>query len=82
MVVEIISQAPNTQRVDVHYRWNLITADQDDNKFVDCAVFCNADYIVSEDKHFKVLQTIDFPKVMVVRLEEFARLLQRYLPKY
>lgn len=82
MVVEIISQVPNTQRVDVHYRWNLITADPDDNKFVDCAVFCNADYIVSEDKHFKVLQTIDFPKVMVVRLEEFARLLQQYLPKY
>lgn len=39
-------------------------------------MFCNADYIVSEDNHFKVLQAIDFPKVTVLRLEEFARLLK------
>lgn len=32
MVLEIITQAPNTQRVDAHYHWNLITQDPDDNK--------------------------------------------------
>ena len=74
MVLEIITQAPNTQRVDAHYHWNLITQDPDDNKFVDCAVFANADFIVSDDKHFKDLENIDFPRVLVVRLEEFARL--------
>lgn len=74
MVLEIITQAPNTQRVDAHYHWNLITQDPDDNKFVDCAVFANADFSVSDDKHFKDLENIDFPRVLVVRLEEFARL--------
>ena len=44
------------------------------NKFVDCAVFANADFIVSDDKHFKELENIDFPRVLVVRLEEFAKL--------
>lgn len=67
-------QIPNTQRVDAHYRWNLITKDPDDNKFVDCAIFANADFIVSDDKHFNELKNIEFPKVLVVRLEEFARL--------
>ena len=63
MVLEIITQAPNTKRVDAHYHWNLITQDPDDNKFVDCAVFANADFIVSDDKHFKDLENIDFPRV-------------------
>ena len=31
-------------------------------------------FIVSDDKHFKDLENIDFPRVLVVRLEEFARL--------
>lgn len=54
MVLEIITQAPNTQRVDAHYHWNLITQDPDDNKFVDCAVFANADFIVSDDNISKI----------------------------
>ena len=74
LVIEIIKQAPNSIAVDAHYHWNLITQDVDDNKFVDCAIVANADFIVSEDRHFKELEHIDFPKVVVVRLEEFARL--------
>lgn len=74
MVIEIIKQAPNSIAVDAHYHWNLITKDVDDNKFVDCAIVANADFIVSEDKHFKELEDINFPKVVVVRLKEFARL--------
>ena len=74
MVLEIIRQAPNTNLFDAHYRWNLITKDPDDNKFVDCAVVANADFIVSEDRHFNELQNVDFPKVIVVKLEEFASL--------
>lgn len=74
LVIEIIKQASNSIAVDAHYHWNLITQDVDDNKFVDCAIVANADFIVSEDRHFKELEHIDFPKVVVVRLEEFARL--------
>ena len=76
MLIEIICQAPNARRIDARFRWNLITEDPDDNKFVDCAAFANADFIVSDDRHFKVLEHVDFPKVVVVRLEEFARLLE------
>lgn len=74
LVLEIIKQAPNTYEYDANYRWNLITADPDDNKFVDCAVVANADFIVTEDKHFKHLNEVPFPHVNVIRLDEFEAL--------
>lgn len=57
----------------------LITKDPDDNKFVDCAIFANADFIVSDDKHFNELGSVEFPKVLVVRLDDFARLFRKAL---
>ena len=71
IVVEAILKAPNTRRLDPHFRFRLIEKDPDDNKFVDCAISAGADYIVSEDAHFRVLETIPFPSVCVIRLDEF-----------
>lgn len=31
------------------------------------------EYIVSKDAHFKVLENIPFPKVVVIRLEQFLK---------
>ena len=58
------------------FNWNLITADPDDNKFVDCAIAANADFIITNDKHFEVLQSITFPKVNTVTLQQFIHLLE------
>lgn len=71
IAVETILRANNVVRVDAQFRFNLITADIDDNKFVDCAIIANADYIVSEDSHFNVLKSIPFPRVEVKKLREF-----------
>ena len=71
IVVETILRANNVKRVDAHFRFNLITADVDDNKFVDCAIAANAEFIVSDDSHFKVLQTVPFPRVRVRQLKDF-----------
>ena len=71
IAVETILRANNVVRVDAQFRFNLITADIDDNKFVDCAIIANADYIVSEDRHCNVLKSIPFPRVEVKRLREF-----------
>lgn len=70
-VVSFILNSPNCLMYDPQYNFHLITQDPDDNKFVDCAIIANADYIVSEDSHFKVLAEIPFPKVNVVLLEDF-----------
>ena len=67
----IIEEASNVLFVTKYFHWNLIKADPDDDKFIDCAVACNADFIVSEDKHFRILKNIDFPKINVLSLKEF-----------
>ena len=65
----------NVRKIDTYYKWNLISADFDDNKFVDCALNAGVDYIVTNDKHFNVLKEIGFPKVNVLKIEEFANFL-------
>ena len=61
----------------IHYNLRLITADDDDNKFVDCAFAANADFIITNDNHFNILKTIDFPSIPILRLDEFRELLQK-----
>ena len=70
-VIEAILSIPNVEHVNPTYRLNLITADPDDNKFVDCAIIAGATYIVSNDRHFQELERYDFPKVDVCTLSEF-----------
>ncbi len=66
---------PNTRRIEPYFRLNLIRSDIDDNKFVDCAFSSNAHYIVTDDKHFKVLQKIRFPNIPIIKAEDFKHLL-------
>lgn len=71
-IVGAILRSPFVHRFDPKFHFKLIEADPDDNKFVDCAIIANADFIVSEDSHFRVLKTISFPKVNVLTLDEFS----------
>ena len=72
ITIETILRANNTLRVDAQYRFGLITADVDGNKFVDCAIVANADYNVTEDRHFDILKDISFPNVKIKRLQDFC----------
>ena len=63
----------NVRLVDPYFRMSIITADPDDNKFVDCAFAAGADYLVSEDSHFKVLHQTPFPQLNLVTLDEFLK---------
>lgn len=74
-VIRLLAESPFVEYIDPHYHLELIEADQDDNKFVDCAFAANATYIVSNDHHFDVLRTIEFPKIQVLRLIEFLQTL-------
>ena len=77
-VLHTISR-PNVIRKDPHCTFALIEADKDDNKFVDCAIAANAKCIVTEDKHFRVLKNIPFPKVEVLGIEELSLYLERWI---
>ncbi len=70
-VLSFITVHPATVKTEIFYNFNLIAADAEDNKFVDCAIASNAVCLVSNDAHFQILKTIDFPKVEVLTLAEF-----------
>lgn len=71
-VVKTILNSPFTELITPFYHFNLITADPDDNKFVDCAISANAHYIVTNDHHYDVLKYIAFPKVNIVDIQHFC----------
>ena len=71
-VMGLIENLPNVEYITTYYRFQLLK-DEDDDKFVDCAIAANASYIVSHDSDFKVLKTIDFPKVRVIDTQAFAK---------
>jgi predicted nucleic acid-binding protein len=60
----------------LYFNWQLIEKDPDDNKFVDCYVAAQAEYLVSNDRHFQVLSPHGFPPVRVVGIERFVEILQ------
>jgi len=72
-VVMLLLNQQNVQLVDPHFRMGIITADLDDNKFVDCAFAAGADYLVSEDSHFRILHDTPFPQLNLVTLDEFMQ---------
>jgi len=74
-IAEMLLTLSNVQKQDVYYKWHLINADEDDNKFVDCAVAGNVDYLISNDKHFNELKAVEFPKLIVLTIDEFMDLL-------
>jgi len=78
-VMDIINElllSTNVKKINNYYRWNLITTDPDDNKFVDCAINAGVDYLVSNDRHFNVLKSIFFPSIKVIDIRTFKDILK------
>jgi predicted nucleic acid-binding protein len=61
------------RRVSPSFRFRLITGDAEDDKFADCAIAAEADFIVTADHHFDVLRGSGY-KPQPVTPEEFIRL--------
>ena len=59
-----------------YYHFELIKADSDDNKFVDCAIVAHAKYIVTNDHHYNILREIPFPKVEIISIQNFMKILE------
>lgn len=73
IVLNVFSVAPNVIYREANFKQNLVSQDSDDNKFVDLAIAGNADYIVTNDRHFNELKTLEFPKLNIVTLDEFRK---------
>lgn len=65
----------NVYCIEPFYNWKLITNDPDDDKFCDCAIACNADYLVTNDKHYNILSQIPFPPITTITAQDFLELI-------
>jgi uncharacterized protein len=74
LILDLFSTQYNIIKINRYYRWNLINADPDDNPFVDCFIAANADFLVTNDKHFNILKQIPFPMVTLTNAEEFLEM--------
>jgi uncharacterized protein len=63
-VLETLTALPNVELITTYFRFRLMP-DEDDDKFVDCAVAANAT--------FRFLKKVDFPKIEVLRLDAFEQ---------
>lgn len=70
-IIRTILLSENTNLINPYYHFNLIEADPDDNKFVDCAIASQAAFLVTEDAHFNSLKHIPFPRINIMGLDEF-----------
>lgn len=67
----------NVEFTKVFFNWRLIYPDMDDNKFVDCAVAANAHYLVTNDRDYRALKRIEFPKITIIKMDEFIAILEQ-----
>ena len=70
-MLDFLLMLPNVHLHNPSYLWQLIENDKDDNKFVDCFVASQSDFIVSNDRHLHQVNNNEFPSIIVIRYEEF-----------
>jgi putative PIN family toxin of toxin-antitoxin system len=62
----------NIREVASQFRFNVIPADPDDNKFSDCAITAEAAFVVTDDSHFATLNNAGY-KPKAIAPDEFIR---------
>jgi len=74
-VVEAIATLPTTLIQNTYVHFELLPGDADDNKFVDCAIASNAELIVTNDKDFNPLNEIAWPKIEIMKIADFVKII-------
>ena len=65
----------NVRHVEPSFRFHLIAADPDDDKFADCAIAAEAEWIITEDGHFETLRGSGHKPQPIAPAEFIARFL-------
>jgi len=74
-LISALLMRSNVKKIETYFDLHLISNDIDDNKFVNCAFAGNVHFLVSNDKHFNILKTTPFPKIPLLSITEFFKLL-------
>lgn len=70
-ISNLLISSPDVEKIEIYFKWSIITKDADDNKFVDCALNGQASFLVTDDKHYNILKKIGFPPIKVIRTVAF-----------
>jgi putative PIN family toxin of toxin-antitoxin system len=71
VVIDEILNLDNVVLQEPYFKFELISIDPDDNKFVDLVICSNSDFIVTQDNHYNILRDIKFPQVQTLNIKEF-----------
>jgi len=60
-------------RATPSYQFHIVVDDPDENKFTDCAITADADYLITEDHHFAPLANAGYKPQPITPLEFIQR---------
>jgi len=61
--------------IEAKEKLDVVKEDPEDNKFLECALKCGADYIISGDKHLiKIKEYVNIP---IIRTSEILEIIRR-----
>lgn len=75
-LIEVMADTGLCRRTTPPFRWRLIVADPDDDKFADCAIAAEAEWIITEDAHFDALKNSGHQPQPITPAEFIARFLR------
>lgn len=73
---EFLVNSSSVEKIEIHFKWQIVDRDKDDNKFVDCALNGKANFLVTDDRHYRILKKIKFPPIEIIRTAEFLKKVQ------
>jgi putative PIN family toxin of toxin-antitoxin system len=77
VLLDVLAQLHgNIRHIAPHFRFNVIAADPDDNKFCDCAIAAGANFIITEDGHFDALNFAGYQPKPILPVEFMRQFLQ------
>ena len=77
LFLDALNLLPNVHKIELYYKFLLIKNDADDDKFADCAIGAGVHFLVTDDKHFNTLIKLGFPKVNLIKIEDFSNFLKK-----
>ena len=75
ITLDLPENLTNVVHIEPRFRWPLLV-DEDDEKFSNCYLAGNAQYIVTHDKGFQQLRKFEFPQFQIINLLEFQKILE------
>lgn len=75
IIIKTLINRTNLVRVNPTWHFDIIVEDPDDNKFVDCALCGQAEYLISNDRHYNILKSVSFPQLSLVKIQDFVKIL-------